>query len=111
GVDWTCIADSRPHLFGYRKSARLCQLSGLAEFAQEQDEFVSSKPGHRVALTHQVLQPLSDSAQHCVTDIVTLLVIDILEFIQINEQHCSNGTRVAVFQRGDFQLFEKHAPV
>ena len=61
---------------------------GRAERRLDQHgELVAAEPGHRVAVAHRRAQPVGDLDQQLVAGRVAEAVVDLLEAVQVEEQH------------------------
>ncbi len=58
------------------------------DFRQDQDEFVPTLAGYRVAFANAVGKAGGHLNQQRITNIVAEAVVDILEMVQIDEQYC-----------------------
>ena len=59
----------------------------MGNLIEHDDEFVSAKPGHHVAIAYAIPKPLGHLDQQRVTCRVPQRVVDHLESIEVNEQH------------------------
>ena len=65
----------------------LGDIFGLAHILEQDHELVASEAGDGVGLTNAVPEPVSDLPQQCVPGVVPQRVVDILEAIEVDEQH------------------------
>ena len=63
------------------------RLALALEFLGEDHELVAAEPRDRVAVAHQLREPLGDRHQQAVADVVTEVVVDGLELVEVDEQH------------------------
>ena len=63
----------------------------VGEVVHQDDELVAAPARHRVARPHRGLQALRDHAQHLVADVVAQAVIDALEAVEVDEEHCDQA--------------------
>mmetsp|Transcript_6670 Transcript_6670/g.27828 ORF Transcript_6670/g.27828 Transcript_6670/m.27828 type:complete len:521 (-) Transcript_6670:2987-4549(-) len=89
--------------------------AGDVGLRQHQHELVAAHAGDRVLLAHGAAQPCRELHEQRVTDAVTQRVVDVLEMVQVQEQHrqrlgaavcdvdglgCTVGQQMAVGQAG-----------
>ncbi len=93
-----------------RESLRQVQRLEIAGRAGDDDELVAAQPGHEVGVAHHAGQPFGGGADQLVAGGVAVGVVDLLEAVQVHEQH---GEGLAVALRAGHRpverLFERHA--
>jgi hypothetical protein len=62
-------------------------VAGLVQAGQQDDEFVAAQAGHGVDVAHLLLQALGDAFEQQVADRVAEAVVDVLEAVEVEEQH------------------------
>ncbi|MNG93821.1 hypothetical protein D3C79_528030 [compost metagenome] len=62
-------------------------IAGFVQAGQENDEFVAAQPGHGVDVAHLFLQALGDAFEQQVADRMAEAVVDVLETVEVEEQH------------------------
>ena len=70
------------------------RLRRLADRRQEHGELVTAEPRDRVAGPNHGLQPRAQDREHLVADAVPVLVVDLLELVEVDEDH--RGTRLVL---------------
>ena len=60
---------------------------GLVQAGQQDDELVAAQAGHGVDVAQLLAQTLGDALQQLVADRVAEAVVDVLEAVQVEEQH------------------------
>ena len=70
-----------------------CQRRDPVDVLAHDEEFVASEARHRVARPHRHPQPAADLDERVVARRVAVRVVDLLEVVEIDEQH---GGRTAV---------------
>jgi hypothetical protein len=76
-----------PHALLQPFDDRFCILNGWNVF-QQQHEFVAAVSRHQILVTHAANQPLGEFFQHAVAGGMAMIVVDPLETIEIEKQHC-----------------------
>ena len=71
-------------------------LVDVAHLVAEHDELVAAEPGDRVALTRSRPEPLGHLDEQGVADVVTEAVVDVLEAVEVEQQHDSDDGRAAL---------------
>ena len=61
--------------------------SGFVEVGGDHDELVATQARHRVGEPHHAEQALRDVFQHLVAGLVAQAVVDVLEAVEVQEQH------------------------
>ena len=62
-------------------------LVAVFHAVQHDDELVAAKAAHRVAGAHGIRKAPRDRAQQPVADVVAERIVDVLEAVQVDEQH------------------------
>ena len=62
----------------------------LGDLADD-DELITAVPGNEIAGAHARQQPLRDVAQHPVAGLMAQSIVDALEAVEVDEQHCAPG--------------------
>ena len=75
------------HRLQHSSCAVMAASSGLFHFRKQHDEFVAALPADRVRAAHAIHQALGDGLQQLVADRMAQGIVDVLEAVQIQEQH------------------------
>ena len=67
----------------------------VGDVLADDDELVAAQPGHGVARPQRRVDAARDADQHLVADVVAERVVDVLEPVEVDEQH-GDGARAAV---------------
>ncbi|MNO34805.1 hypothetical protein D3C76_248490 [compost metagenome] len=62
-------------------------VTGFVQAGQQDDELVAAQAGHGVDITHLLLQALGNALEQQVADRVAEAVVDVLETVEVKEQH------------------------
>ena len=68
--------------------------AGSRTDVEEHGKLVTAEPRHRVAGPDHGLEPRSQDREHFVADAVPVLVVDLLELVEVDEDH--RGTRLVL---------------
>jgi hypothetical protein len=68
---------------------------GVCKVHGQDGEFVAAEARHHVAVAHRGAEPTRDRDQHFIADAVAVKIVDLLEAVQIEQEHAvrSAGTR------------------
>ena len=64
---------------------------GLADSVEEHEELVTAVPDGDVVAAHRLPQPVRDPAEHLVAAAVAEGVVDVLEAVEVDEEHRRAG--------------------
>ena len=64
-----------------------CGIVAAGQQRQAQHEFIAAETGYTIAFTQTLLQAICHQLQHAITDLVSERIVDVLEMIQIDEEH------------------------
>src|SRR3546814_7773125 len=82
----------------------LCKLRGIIDRAQarrENHEFIARQTRDRVRLAHHQFQTLRRRLQNQIADLVTIVIVDLLEAIKVEEQHAEQPAAALLRQRSE----------
>ena len=87
------------------------RLRRFADRGQEHGKLVTAEPRHRVAGPNHGLEPRSQDREHFVADAVPVLVVDLLELVEVDEDH--RGTRLVLRTDRDrvLELLVEESPI
>ena len=91
---WRCAVENR---FGQGVEQALGDFTRLdlgVGTANQHRELVAAQPRHQIIAAHMLVQALSDGLQHLIASAVTVLIVDRLEVIEV-EQHQGHGFTAA----------------
>src|SRR6476620_4680981 len=71
----------------------------------EYGEFVAAEARHQLVSAHHMAEPLGDRENELVADMVAERVVDVLEVIEVDEEHGGGGPAAAHFADQSFQPF------
>ena len=100
---------------GWRKVARIrCArpvISSLSRASEgDNDKFVAALSRHQVSLAHDALEAAGDLGQHLVAGVMPNRIVDVLEVVDVDEQHAETDRLAPRAVDLDFQPFvERHA--
>jgi hypothetical protein len=75
--------------------ATVAAVSGPCEIFEQHDEFVSADTRRRIHLPQLVPEASGDGYEEFVTHRMTECIVDVLEVVEIEEEHCAD-TAVAL---------------
>jgi len=81
-AEWERLLECVEHALGKRQ-----RLAFALQFLGQDHELVAAEAGDRVAVAHQLCEPLGDRDQQPVADVVAEVVVDGLELVEVDEQH------------------------
>ena len=111
GVQGVGFPQHRQDLAGDALGARRGVLVGAGQGFQHQHKLIAPQARQDIALAHTRLQPLGHLHQQRIAHGVTQAVVDLLEVVQVQQQHGPTLSAAGGRQHGVAQLVQQQAPV
>ena len=77
-----------------------CRLKSSQSATGQNQELVAADAPDEILVSHGCAQAVGDSSQQLVADGVPVLVVDLLEVVQVDEQHGAFGAALAALRCG-----------
>jgi hypothetical protein len=71
----------------YRIFSAICETAVAANVLDDNQELVTAEAANRIGFPHQPAEPPGHLAENAIADLVAKGVVDVLEAVEIDEQH------------------------